>query len=981
MTKLRLSICMIVKDEENNLPRCLNSIKLLIERHDVELIIVDTGSTDNTVHIATQYTEKVYYHEWNNNFSDMRNISISYAKGEWIFILDADEEIEDVNKLINLIQADDLKNYNTIVIQARNFLTNDTDTFVVNKTERLFRNKGFKYEGSVHNQPIFQKPVLFVSNVWINHYGYNNDDVNLMEKKFKRTSTLLKKELEKDPKNIYYHFQLARTYAMHKDHLLSLDEIREAYKLIKKSNNELIAKKYIYVFNEYSRISFELNLFEETIKACKEGIALNPNYIDLYYYLGKSLENIHADEEAYNVFKDYLKLYLKYSEGFDDPNILEQYKLDINSQHEIKFRTAQIQQSLGESNNALELLKDVKNNQPKILLMTKILLEIKNYEELFEYYLSLETMQEKNIIRGFVEDKIRSDKSSSLITIFSKDDSIYGLLNQLRTCKNTLDINKLLKSSFNKYEVESNIETYSEMFKIAIENNSQIVSELKKINNSVSIKKLVYSLINSSEKYLSYFMDYLSKSTIRKNDFQSIRVYIAVANTVLLHYAENNQEIFSHDILDIFKKYLTNGNAYLIFKYGEEKINYLYRFEKDSEEKFFMLMSLYLWNSQEKDLKYLKEASSCYPYLSKFVLNLINENKVDLQKSEVINTFETIKESQQNLKILHGTMEIAGQMNTLVKGLNQLDNITAMGIDYYPSYLSYGNIHTVDLNKTQDKERLTTELFEAALNTFDVFHFHFNTSLKQDLSDLPLLKESNKKIFMHNWGTDVRLLSIAKGLNPNAKTKNENELAIKQYIEYLANYIDHCIVADAELYEYVKGFYNNVHFVRQALDINQYLPQPNFEFRKTKPVIVHAPTSTDFKGTKTIHAVIEKLKLKYDFEYRLVQNLSHEEAKEVYRDADIIIDQLYSVGHGMLALEAMAMEKPVITSISEFMANYYPKEIPIISANPNNLEKKVEQLLKDFEMRQALGKQGRMYVEKYHDHRKIAKDLFKIYTS
>ncbi|NLL52873.1 MAG: glycosyltransferase, partial [Peptococcaceae bacterium] len=82
-----LSICMMVKDEEKNLPRCLESLKPLMQQVDSELIIVDTGSTDNTVNIAKSYTERVYFHPWNNNFSEMRNITISYAQGEWILIL------------------------------------------------------------------------------------------------------------------------------------------------------------------------------------------------------------------------------------------------------------------------------------------------------------------------------------------------------------------------------------------------------------------------------------------------------------------------------------------------------------------------------------------------------------------------------------------------------------------------------------------------------------------------------------------------------------------------------------------------------------------------------------------------------------------------------------------------------------------------------------------------------------------------------
>ncbi|MEN3009334.1 glycosyltransferase family 2 protein [Pseudothermotoga sp.] len=79
---------MIVKDEENNLPRCLESIKDFVD----EIIIVDTGSKDRTVEIARRYTDKIYFFQWNNDFSAARNFSLKFPTGEWVLIIDADEE-------------------------------------------------------------------------------------------------------------------------------------------------------------------------------------------------------------------------------------------------------------------------------------------------------------------------------------------------------------------------------------------------------------------------------------------------------------------------------------------------------------------------------------------------------------------------------------------------------------------------------------------------------------------------------------------------------------------------------------------------------------------------------------------------------------------------------------------------------------------------------------------------------------------------
>ena len=82
---MKLSIAMMVKNEEKYLQECLEALQPLREAVDSELIIVDTGSEDRTVEIARQFTDKVYFHRWNNDFAAMRNKTIEYAT-EWLLI-------------------------------------------------------------------------------------------------------------------------------------------------------------------------------------------------------------------------------------------------------------------------------------------------------------------------------------------------------------------------------------------------------------------------------------------------------------------------------------------------------------------------------------------------------------------------------------------------------------------------------------------------------------------------------------------------------------------------------------------------------------------------------------------------------------------------------------------------------------------------------------------------------------------------------
>ncbi|MGD9569050.1 MAG: glycosyltransferase [Sedimentibacter sp.] len=360
--------------------------------------------------------------------------------------------------------------------------------------------------------------------------------------------------------------------------------------------------------------------------------------------------------------------------------------------------------------------------------------------------------------------------------------------------------------------------------------------------------------------------------------------------------------------------------------------------------------------------------------LLKIIQKIIKKGKL------IMVNLNTHIESNKGLKVVHGTMEIANQMYTLTEGLKRY-NVDAKSVNYYPSYLNYKSDFIFNLSafNISEADKLTKELATLLIRENDVFHFHFGTSLTIDYSDLKVLKNLNKKVFMHHWGSDVRLFSKAVIKNPYVKVKNSDEKGIIQRLTFLGNYIENCIVSDFELYEYVKDFYKNIYLIKQAIDIEQY--QANFKPKNDKLCIVHAPTSAGIKGTSYVIKVIEELKDKYDFDFKLVQGKSHLEAKKIYEMADIIIDQLLTGTYGLLAIEAMAMGKVVICWISEDMKDNYSNELPIISANPDTLKEKLEHIIKNKDMLEEVGKRSRRFVEKYHNSEMIVKELLKLYST
>jgi tetratricopeptide (TPR) repeat protein len=271
-----LSLCMIVRDEENFLPTCLESVKDYVD----EIIVVDTGSTDRTVEIATKYNAKIYHHPWENSFSKARNYSLSYATCDWVLILDADEEVEkeDACKLREVINDNGVNVINLPVF----YKPKGGQNLSVSSSERIFKNfLSIHYEGIVHNSLKHSGPSKNV-NIRLYHYGYHQGEEQ-MEKKFKRTSTLLKKQINDDPENPIPHHYLAISYLDRKKNNECIKEALEAIRLfeVQNSNSQFRFLSYYTVCVAYYRENDLANAEKYALMT----VEYYPDYLDAYCIL------------------------------------------------------------------------------------------------------------------------------------------------------------------------------------------------------------------------------------------------------------------------------------------------------------------------------------------------------------------------------------------------------------------------------------------------------------------------------------------------------------------------------------------------------------------------------------------------------------------------------------------------------------------------------------------------------------------------
>lgn len=203
---------MIVKNEEAMLKRTLPD---LINNAD-EIIVVDTGSADNTIEYAKSCGAKVYTSPWINDFSAARNESIKYASGDWVLWIDADEYIkpEDICKLKGLLSQATEDAFSLNICEAK---PGEFEAINSYKRCKIFRNnKGFHFERPINEQVADKdnKPIsgATIEDIFVFHWGNHINPEHYKAKKI-RNIPMMEKMLEEDPNYAEGHFLLAGCYS------------------------------------------------------------------------------------------------------------------------------------------------------------------------------------------------------------------------------------------------------------------------------------------------------------------------------------------------------------------------------------------------------------------------------------------------------------------------------------------------------------------------------------------------------------------------------------------------------------------------------------------------------------------------------------------------------------------------------------------------------------------------------------------------
>jgi glycosyltransferase involved in cell wall biosynthesis len=332
------------------------------------------------------------------------------------------------------------------------------------------------------------------------------------------------------------------------------------------------------------------------------------------------------------------------------------------------------------------------------------------------------------------------------------------------------------------------------------------------------------------------------------------------------------------------------------------------------------------------------------------------------------------------LRVLHAPAEIAGQASVLARALRGL-GVEAHSLAYNPGFPQYRPDEMRPYDALPILPRYLGYLGSAArhLGRWDVYHFHFGRTLIPPHNlDLPLVRSLGARVVFHYHGCDVRNRAHMLAAHARA-TCTEcdpfcNPVRQRRVLATAARWADRELVSTPDLLESAA---RAVH-LPVAFEPGDYPFTP----RRGRPTrVVHAPTNRLIKGTRYVEAAFEALRPRFpDVRFDVVEGLPWRELVTILSEADVVVDQLFMGWYGMVAVEAMALGKPVLCFIRE---DFEPRllDCPVIRCTRENLVECLAETLSQATDRVAIGERGRAYAEREHAAAVIAGRLVALYRS
>jgi len=332
------------------------------------------------------------------------------------------------------------------------------------------------------------------------------------------------------------------------------------------------------------------------------------------------------------------------------------------------------------------------------------------------------------------------------------------------------------------------------------------------------------------------------------------------------------------------------------------------------------------------------------------------------------------------LRVLHAPAEIAGQGSVLARALRGL-GVEAHSLAYNPGFPQY---RPDEMRPYDDQPPLPRYLgyLASTLRNFrrwDVYHFHFGRTLIPPHNwDLPLYQALGRRVVFHYHGCDVRDRAHMLATHARATCTECDPFCIparqKRILASARRFADAELVSTPDLLESAP----RARHLPVALDLADYPFAPPAGRPK---LVVHAPTNRLIKGTRYVEAAYAALRPGFPgVRFEVVERRPWSELRAILAEADVVVDQVFMGWYGMVAVEAMALGKPVLCFIRDDFESRLD-DCPLVRCTREDLAERLAALLSDATDRRALGERGRAYAEREHAAPVIAGRLLELYRS
>lgn len=423
-----LSVCIIAKNEAERLPTAVASVKRIAD----EVVVVDTGSGDDTVAVAQSLGARVISHPWRDDFSDARNASIDAAEGAWILYLDADEYVppESEARILRAVEG----KADAYFVRIESPVDSTAGRLFVHFFPRLFKKlPGVRFEGRVHEQifPALERAGARVesSDIVIKHTGYatSRDQIRA---KARRNADLLSADLAADPANALAHFHLGEAHSMLDDHQAAAASYQEALRV-----GRLPREVKAVVLQNLSNSLIRLKRYDEAISGLRKAQETLPGLLTVHLLLASA----HYAQGKFDKAEKEMVAYLSKSRE-------QKGGLGLKLGHEPDLPAAMVllarcKLARGQTAEARDLLKDAVNLDPGAadahLLLARIAFEGARFADAVLSY-------EEALKSRAGDDRIWIDLAKACLAAGSVDRAVEAVERALASGLTTADLLKCL---------------------------------------------------------------------------------------------------------------------------------------------------------------------------------------------------------------------------------------------------------------------------------------------------------------------------------------------------------------------------------------------------------------------------------------------------------------------------------------------------------------------------------------------------------